>query len=102
MIPEVEAILETATTTPEAVIFELPADCEIVNVTIPIQCLIEDKSRLNLFAGSKSDLAGFFDPCFGEEKNLLIRYKYQNKLHQVIIRDDEQLRCPRVSHQLAQ
>ena len=75
---------------------------QIVEVTIPIQCLVEEPSRLVLYEGSKSDLAGFFDPCFGkdDEKHLLIRYSYQGRVHQVIVRDKEQLRCPRVSHQL--
>ena len=75
---------------------------DVINVTIPVQCLVEDSSRIILYEGSKSGLAGFYDPCSdeNEEKNLLIRYSYQGKLHQVLIKDSEQLRCPRSTHQL--
>lgn len=102
--PEVGNILQTATNHEEVQVeTHLSALSEIINVTIPVQCLVEQPSRLILYAGSKLGLAGFFDPCgAGVEKQLLIRYTFQNKMHQVIIRDDEQLRCPRLAHQLAQ
>ena len=78
---------------------------DVINVTIPVQCLVEESSRIILYEGSKSGLAGFYDPCSddGDDldmKHLLIRYSYQGKLHQVLIKDREQLRCPRSTHQL--
>ncbi len=80
---------------------------EIVDVTIPVQCLVEDPSRLILYEGSKSSLAGFFDPCFADAKeggsetnHLLVRYSYKGHLHQVVISDQEQLRLPKNTHRL--
>ena len=77
---------------------------DIVDVTIPVQCLVEDNSRLTLFEGSKSDLVGFYDPNPSEvdEKQLLVRYLYQNLVHQVLIKDDESLKLPKTAHRLRQ
>jgi hypothetical protein len=86
----------------------------IVDVTIPIQCLVEEGSKLNLYeGGSKTDLAGFYDPCAPTtlemirqqeerepEKHLLIRYLYQNHEHQVIVADSEGVKLPKTSHKL--
>jgi hypothetical protein len=65
----------------------------VIDVTIPVQCLVEESSRLVL--------AGFYDLLDEEDaKHLLIRYSYQGQLHQVVIGDLEQVRCPRNAHQL--
>jgi hypothetical protein len=73
----------------------------VIDVTIPVQCLVEESSRLVLYEGSKSGLAGFYDLLDEEDaKHLLIRYSYQGQLHQVVIGDLEQVRCPRNAHQL--
>ena len=53
------------------------------------------------FEGSKSGLAGFFDPCDEKNKYLVIQYLYRGQIHQAQIQDREQLRCPRIAHQLA-
>lgn len=102
-LPEVNAVMESATSL-EAVQVEtvLASHSEIIDVTIAVQCLVEEPSKLVLYEGSKIGLAGFFDPCFASEdaKHLLIRYLYQGRLHQVLIQDNEQLRCPRLAHQL--
>lgn len=109
-IPSVDEIVSSDTS---GMLKEFP---EIIEVTIPIQCLVED-SRLNLFAGSKSDLAGFFDPVLklnspeddgfaspdkksDNNKHLLIRYSYQGNLHQVIIPDEEGIRIPKNTHRI--
>jgi hypothetical protein len=43
---------------------DLKSRPDIIDVTIPVQCLVEEGSKLNLYeGGSKSDLAGFYDPC---------------------------------------
>ena len=74
---------------------------DVINVTIPVQCLVEESSRIILYEGSKSGLAGFFDPCpENDRRHFLIRYSYQGKIHQALIKDQEQLRCPRSTHQL--
>ena len=63
LLPEVNTILENGSkcTEPpvENVDSQLLAVPEIVNVTVPIQCLVEEESRLILYEGSKSGLAGF-------------------------------------------
>ena len=65
-----------------------------------VQCLVEEESRLILYEGSKSGLAGFFDPCEDKDKHLVIQYSYRGQIHQAQIQDREQLRCPRIVHQL--
>ena len=104
LLPEVNTILETGSkcTEPpiENVDSQLLAVPEIVNVTVPIQCLVEEESRLILYEGSKSGLAGFYDPCDESDKHLLIQYLYRGQIHQAQITDREQLRCPRMAHQL--
>ena len=67
---------------------------ELVDVTVPVQSLVES-GRLTFFEGSKSDLAGFYDPCallHDEQKHLLLRYSYQNTIHQVLLSDEEGLK----------
>lgn len=93
---------------------DLKSRPDVIDVTIPIQCLVEDGGKLTLYdGGSKTDLAGFYDPCApttlemirqqeerDPEKHLLIRYLYQNLEHQVIIGDSEGVKLPKTSHKL--
>ena len=77
---------------------------EIIDVTIPVQCLVEN-SKLTFFEGNstKSELAGFYDPCtllHDDMKHLLIRYMYQGQVHQVVIADDEAMKLPKNVHRL--
>ena len=72
----------------------------IVGLNYPRKCLVEEESRLILYEGSKSDLVGFYDPCDESDKHLLIQYLYRGQIHQAQITDREQLRCPRMAHQL--
>lgn len=65
-----------------------------MDVTIALQHLVED-SQLRLFETSKANLLGFYDPAYGEEKQLYIRYLFKDKLHQVTIQDNEPLAIPR-------
>lgn len=69
----------------------------IHDVTIPTQCLVQN-SNLILHCASKSNLPGFYDPCFGEDKGLLIRYKFKNDDHLIVINDDEKLKIPSQNH----
>lgn len=76
---------------------------ELVDVTVPVQCLVES-GRLTFFDGSKADLAGFYDPCallHDEQKHLLIRYSYQNASHQVLLPDEDALKVPKTAHRLS-
>lgn len=70
---------------------------EMIDVTIPVQCLVKD-SKLLLHENTKSQLPGFFDPLIGEDKLLYIMYTYKQIPHEVTIKDNEGLRLPKTSH----
>ncbi|XP_054016549.1 dnaJ homolog subfamily C member 11 isoform X2 [Hylaeus anthracinus] len=70
---------------------------EVIDVTIPLQCLVKD-SRLVLHDASKSQLPGFYDPCVEEEKQLLVQYLFRTQTHECIIKDNAPLRIPLSSH----
>ncbi|CAG9771903.1 unnamed protein product [Ceutorhynchus assimilis] len=70
---------------------------DIIDVTIPIQCLVKD-SKLVIYENSKSDLPGFFDPVLGEDKVLQVIYNYHDQPYEVTIKDKETLRLPKTAH----
>ncbi|XP_012226149.1 dnaJ homolog subfamily C member 11 isoform X1 [Linepithema humile] len=72
---------------------------EMIDVTIPLQCLVKD-SKLILHKASKSQLPGFYDPCVGEDKQLLVQYLFHTQTHECVIRDDAPLRIPISSHKV--
>lgn len=72
---------------------------EMIDVTIPLQCLVKD-SKLILHKASKSQLPGFYDPCVGEDKQLLVQYLFHTQTHECVIRDDAPLRIPVSSHKV--
>ena len=92
----------------------LKKQTDVIDVTIPVQCLVEEGGKLTLYeGGSKTDLAGFFDPCApttvemirqqeekDPERHLLIRYLFQNFEHQVIVGDSEGVKLPKTSHKV--
>lgn len=78
---------------------DLAPSPEVVDVTIPLQCLVKD-SKLILQESSKCSLPGFYDPCPGEDKNLRVRYLFHAVTHEVTIGDTESLRIPKQSHRL--
>ena len=44
------------------------------DVTVPVQCLVEDNGRLALHEASKAELAGFHDPApADDDKRLIVR-----------------------------
>nr|CAG4643816.1 EOG090X03AJ [Lepidurus arcticus] len=69
----------------------------IADVTIPLQCLVKD-SKLIVHENTKSQLPGFYDPCIGEEKSLLVQYTFHGLPHEVIVQDNEPLRIPKQTH----
>ncbi|CAG9558842.1 unnamed protein product [Danaus chrysippus] len=70
---------------------------EVIDVTIPMQCLIRD-SRLELLDASKSELPGFYDPCVGEDKHLTVLYMFHGNEHRATVPDDQPLVLPRNSN----
>jgi len=99
------------------------ASDEIIDITIPLQILVKDSklvlqekskvktSRFLVFAFIfwstyvfkkifynfviQCQLPGFYDPAPGDDKSLIVQYTFQNKPHEVTIRDDEPLRIPK-------
>ncbi|KAL4096978.1 hypothetical protein QTP88_021835 [Uroleucon formosanum] len=66
----------------------------IIDVTVPLQCLVKD-SQLILHSTTKCQLPGFYDPCIGEDKVLIIEYTHRDQTYEVKINDNEALRIPR-------
>ncbi|OCF76079.1 hypothetical protein I204_03377 [Kwoniella mangroviensis CBS 8886] len=67
---------------------------EIIDVTIPVQALVQD-SKLYIPGGKgKFNIIGFWDPCIGENKSLRVRYLFRGKLHEVTVGDTISLRAP--------
>jgi DnaJ family protein C protein 11 len=44
-------------------------------------------------------LPGFYDPCAGEAKVLLIQYAFRGQPHSVVVEDDQPIYLPKASHQ---
>lgn len=77
---------------------ESTLDIEYIDVTIPVQALVSG-GQLHIGDGySKSQIVGFYDPCFGEDKELRVTYQFQGKLHQVTVQDEQSLDAPMRSH----
>eukprot|EP00052_Salpingoeca_macrocollata_P012288 m.95146 g.95146 ORF g.95146 m.95146 type:complete len:554 (-) comp18413_c0_seq1:1708-3369(-) len=75
----------------------VPSEAPLIDVTVPLQCLVKD-SKLRLQPSSKASLVGFYDPCPDEPKQLRVRYRFQNKLHEVTIDDRDELKIPLRKH----
>lgn len=70
------------------------------NVQIAVMTLV-NKGQLIIPGGRhKSKIIGFFDPCMGERKHLVIHYLFRNRLHQAIVDDVTQFVAPLRAHQL--
>ena len=67
---------------------------EYIDVTIPVQSLVSNNQLHIAATQSKSQLIGFYDPCFGEKKQLRITYQFQGKLHQITAGDGESVALP--------
>ncbi|ORX38669.1 hypothetical protein BD324DRAFT_599616 [Kockovaella imperatae] len=73
---------------------------DIIDVTVPVQALVND-SRLIIPGGrGKHALLGFWDPCIGERKKLRIRYSFRDTLHEVTVDDTAAVRAPLKEHLL--
>ncbi|OXC69014.1 hypothetical protein AYX13_02303 [Cryptococcus neoformans] len=73
---------------------------EVIDVTIPVQALVQD-GRLYIPGGKgKHNIIGFYDPCIGENKKLRVRYLFRGKMHEVTVDDTSPLRAPVRTHVL--
>lgn len=67
---------------------------KIIDVTVPLQALVKDSVLRITTTVSKSHLTGFYDPCIGEEKRLLIKYSLRSQLHNVVYNDTDPVILP--------
>ena len=66
----------------------------IIDVTIPLQALVNDGKLIIPGGRAKYNLLGFYDPCIGEAKVLRVRYLFKDVVHEVTIPDTASLRIP--------
>ena len=67
---------------------------KIIDVTIPLQTLVKDSTLRIETTVSKANLIGFYDPCIGEEKSLLIKYSFHSQMHRVTYNDLDPIILP--------
>jgi DnaJ family protein C protein 11 len=67
---------------------------KIIDVTVPLQALVKDSTLRIGTTVSKSNLIGFYDPCIGEEKSLLIKYSLRSQIHTVLYNDTDPVILP--------
>jgi DnaJ family protein C protein 11 len=65
-----------------------------IDVTIPIQALVNDSTLVIPGGRGKYHLLGLYDPCIGENKKLRVRYSFRGRVHQVTVDDTVGLRAP--------
>ncbi|KAJ6308725.1 hypothetical protein OIU76_018330 [Salix suchowensis] len=74
---------------------------DIIDVTIPLNFLINDSGQLKLHEGvKKSGIMGFCDPCPGEPKLLRVEFTYGGKRFEVEVDDYAALLIPQESHRV--
>ncbi|KAK2649067.1 hypothetical protein Ddye_016556 [Dipteronia dyeriana] len=71
----------------------------VVDVTVPLNFLVNDSGQLKLHAGvKKSGIMGFCDPCLGEPKQLYVEYTYNGNSYKVVVDDYQELLIPQEAH----
>ncbi|GFQ04014.1 chaperone protein Dnaj 13 [Phtheirospermum japonicum] len=74
---------------------------QIIDVTVPLNFLVNDAGQLKLHEGvKKSGIMGFCDPCPGETKQLYVEYTYGDARYEVKVDDYDELLIPQESHKL--
>jgi len=71
----------------------------VIDVRVPLQFWVENGTLSFPLATPKWQLDGFYDPCYGEEKWLLIHYQVDHKDHYVMVDDEEPFMLPCAAHQ---
>lgn len=67
---------------------------KIIDVSVPLQALVKDSTLRIATTASKSNLTGFYDPCIGDEKSLLIKYSFRSQVHSVLYKDTDPIVLP--------
>lgn len=74
---------------------------QILDVTLPLNFLVNDSGQLKLHEGvKKSGIMGFCDLCPGEPKSLYVEYEYGGKRYEVVVDDYEELQLPQEAHRI--
>lgn len=74
---------------------------EIMDVTIPLNFLVNDSGQLKLHEGvKKSGIMGFCDPCPGKPKKLHVKYTYGGNRFEVEVGDFQELLIPQETHRV--
>ncbi|KAH9619585.1 hypothetical protein KSS87_012589 [Heliosperma pusillum] len=74
---------------------------QVIDVTIPLNFLVNDLGQLKLHEGvKKSGIMGFCDPCPSEPKKLLIEYTCGDRNYKVVVDDCELLLIPQEAHRV--
>ena len=69
-----------------------------IDVTLPVQFLVQDSKLKFTSRESKSVLDGFYDPCVGQRKQLWVRYQFKgNSDHTFLVDDQQSFSAPRPS-----
>ncbi|XP_044487580.1 chaperone protein dnaJ 13 [Mangifera indica] len=74
---------------------------QVIDVTLPLNFLVNDSGQLRLHEGvKKSGIMGFCDPCPGEAKQLYVEYTYRGNRYEVVVDDYEELVIPQEVHRI--
>ncbi|XP_031128595.1 chaperone protein dnaJ 13-like [Ipomoea triloba] len=77
------------------------AASQILDVTLPLNFLVNDSGQLKLHEGvKKSGIMGFCDPCPGEPKQLYVEYTFQGNKFEATVDDYEELIIPHEAHRI--
>ena len=71
------------------------------DVTIAVASCVTSSGQLHFPEGvAKSNLIGFWDPCYGHKKTLVIRYEFKHELHEVSVADKTAVSLPMREHRV--
>lgn len=74
---------------------------QILDVTLPLNFLVNDSGQLKLHEGvKKSGIMGFCDPCPGEPKQLYVEYMFHGSQFEVTVDDYAELIIPQEAHRI--
>lgn len=74
---------------------------QVLDVTIPLNFLVTEAGQLKLHEGiKKSGIMGFYDPCPGDPKLLLVEYMFHGRQYKVMADDYGALLLPQDIHQI--
>ncbi|GJN19835.1 hypothetical protein PR202_gb07146 [Eleusine coracana subsp. coracana] len=74
---------------------------QVLDVTIPLNFLVTEAGQLKLHEGiKKSGIMGFYDPCPGDPKILVVEYTFHGRKYKAMAEDSEALLIPQDIHQI--